>query len=275
MQNILKKISRLPKSIKKSLGLKGKNRHSKINVYIISYPKCGRTWLRILIGKALCDKYKLPEELMLDPYTLTSKAGVLRTKFTHDVSSHVAGNDYRKLKSDKKIYKDKKVIFLVRNIKDVLVSAYFHTTKRKNLFKGSISEFIRNNKYGAKKIVTFYNIWQANMNVPSDFMLVRYEDLHADAKGVLSGVLKFIGVEDVQKNILEDAVAFSRFENMKKLEKSKVFKSFKMNPGNENDLESFKVRKGKVGGYKEYLSEEDIKYIDGVIDEMGCPFCLK
>lgn len=147
MGNILKKLY---KSISKKIWPNG-GRHHGINVYIISYPKCGRTWLRILIGKYLCDKYKLSEDFMLDTYTLTSKAGILKTKFTHDVSSLVAGYDYRKLKWDKSIYRDKKVIFLIRNIKDVLVSAYFHATKRKNLFHGSISEFIRSNQYGVKK----------------------------------------------------------------------------------------------------------------------------
>ncbi len=265
----------LQKVIKKFFRFLKKNRHSNINVYIISYPKCGRTWLRMLIGKYLCSKYKISEDFILDPYSLTSKAGILITKFSHDVSSHVAGYDYRKLDWDKSIYKDKKVIFLIRNVKDVLVSAYFHATKRKNLFNGSISEFIRDNRFGVRKIATFYNIWHANINLPKDFMLVRYEDLHADTINVLRRVLKFMGEENPDEAIMEEAVSFAKFENMRKMEKDKVFKSYKMQPGNENDLNSFKVRKGKVGGYREYLSDEDIKYIDDVISEMGCPFLIE
>lgn len=268
MRNILKKLY---KSVYKRIGSNGR-RHSEIKVYIISYPKCGRTWLRVMIGKVLCEKYNLPEDLLLDTYTLTKKAGTLRTKFTHDVSSLAAGRDYRTLKPDKTAYKDKKVIFLVREIKDVIVSAYFHATKRKKLFKGSISEFIRSNKYGVKKIVTFYNIWHANMDVPQDFLLVKYEDIHSDTKDMLRKVLNFIGVKDTPESVIENAVAFAKLENMKKFEKGKVFKGSKMTPGDETDPESFKVRKGKIGGYSEYLSAEDIKYIDDVIKEMGCPF---
>jgi hypothetical protein len=33
-----------------------------------------------------------------------------------------------------------------------------------------------------------------------------------------------------------------------------------MGPGDVRDPESFKVRRGKVGGYREYLSIEDQKY---------------
>jgi hypothetical protein len=34
--------------------------------WIISFPKSGRTWLRVLLGKALCEELHLDETVMLD-----------------------------------------------------------------------------------------------------------------------------------------------------------------------------------------------------------------
>ena len=56
------------------------------------------------------------------------------------------------------------------------------------------------------------------------------------------------------------------------MEKDGFFKRDSMRAANINDDESYKVRRGIVGGYENYLSEGDIKYIDQVIKEMGYPF---
>jgi len=40
-------------------------------------------------------------------------------------------------------------------------------------------------------------------------------------------------------------------------------------PGDRNDGESFKVRRGVVGGYVDYLSEADQSYCESVLAETG------
>ena len=56
------------------------------------------------------------------------------------------------------------------------------------------------------------------------------------------------------------------------MEKEFMFKERSMRPANVSDDESFKVRKGMVGGYTSYLSPDDIDFIDKVKLEMGYPF---
>lgn len=243
-----------------------------VDVYIISYPKCGRTWLRLLIGKAVCDRFNEPEEDMIDTYKITAVSGILRTHFSHDYSSILGAFPYDRMPTNKSDYADKKVIFIVRNIKDVLVSSYFQATKRTGKFEGDISQFIRSDKFGVKKIVTFYNLWHTNQHVPKDFLLLRYEAMHEDPHKALTQTLEFMEMDGVTAELVETAVSFAQFDNMKKLEASGFFSSDKMQPGNEQDKESFKVRKGVVGGYREYLNDDDIAYIDSIIAEMGCPF---
>jgi hypothetical protein len=36
----------------------------------------------------------------------------------------------------------------------------------------------------------------------------------------------------------------------------------KLKPGDKNDPESYKTRRGKVGGYIDYLSSEEIEYLN-------------
>ena len=242
------------------------------DAFIISFPKSGRTWLRVLIGKALCETFGLSNENMLDTYRITSEAGILRSRFTHDRSSHGFSYLFSNLPTDKSRYRNKKVIFLSRNIKDVVVSCYFQATKRIGKYDGSISDYIRSERFGARKIIAFYNIWHENRGVPKDFLLVRYEDLHKMPKKILLDVLKFLGLSEIEDRVLKEAIEFASFDNMKKMERNGVFDSLVMRPGKENDEESYKVRRGLVEGYSSYLSEEDVKYIDEKIIEMGCAF---
>ena len=44
------------------------------------------------------------------------------------------------------------------------------------------------------------------------------------------------------------------------MEAAGAFDSKILRPGDVRDPESFKVRRGKVGGYREYLSVEDQEY---------------
>ena len=246
--------------------------HHKTDAYIISHPRSGRTWLRLLIGKALCEMFKLPDKEMLDIYKLTTSAGISRTQLIHDHTSYTESYKYYYLSWDKRIYSDKKVIFLVRSIKDVIVSYYFYVTKRDKEFDDSISNFIRTERYGAERIVNFYNSWYESQNIPKEFMLLRYEDMMENTKTHLMEVFSFLGLEKIDETSIENAIQFAQFENLKKLEKNNYFDKKAMRPADEKDSESYKIRKGKVGGYEQYLSEDDSEYIDSVIRKIGCPF---
>lgn len=252
--------------------LKDAYRSRYTDAYIISFPNSGRTWLRVLIGKALCEKFGFSDDIIIDTYKVTSKAGILRTQFIHDSSSIIEDCNYYELPTDKSGYARKKIIFLVRDIKDVLVSHYFQATKRAGSFNGSISDFIRHDKYGAMKIITFYNIWYDNMSKPRGFLLVRYEDMHENPQEVAASVLSFLGLGNVEEEIIRKSVEFASFKNLKNMEKEDYFRSAKIRPADTQDNESYKVRKGVIGGYTSYLSKADIEYIDELILKSGCPF---
>jgi hypothetical protein len=239
-------------------------------VVIVSFPKSGRTWFRLMLGKALCDRYDLPEDKMIDTLWLTRAAGLPPAVLTHDGGSNLEARHVDRLVRHKDDYRDKKVLLLARDPRDVVTSCYFQASRRRKLFRGSISDFVRDPHYGIRKIVTWLNIWHENRDVPRGFQLIRYEDLKGEPVKTLRVALELMGVSDLDDGAVAAAVEFARFENMKKMEQEKRFDSGIMRTKGA-DPESSKVRKGKVGGHKEYLAPDDIEYCNQVIEELGCP----
>jgi hypothetical protein len=241
-----------------------------VDVYLISYPNSGRTWFRLLIGKALCERYGLDEDLILDTKLLSESAAILKTTFTHDCS--LVDNDSYKYYSSKEMffnksrYSGKNIILLIRDPRDVMVSYFFQQTKRDNNYQGNISEFIRSDKFGIVKLLRFNSLVIDNQKYFKKFLILSYEQAYTDTVESLRKTLEFMDVQDLSTNVLESAVRFSEFQNMKKLEKSNYFSGYRgsqqMMPRKVEDNDSFKTRKGKIGGYVDHLNSDDIEYIN-------------
>jgi hypothetical protein len=125
------------------------------DTFVLSYPKAGRTWLRALIGKALVAHHDLPVEQLLDTPALTRAAGLPIAVFDHDGSALRDGTRWMKMSTDRSAYRGKDVLLLARDVHDNLVSAYFQAARRTNIFEGSISAFVRDERYGVEKLLTF------------------------------------------------------------------------------------------------------------------------
>jgi len=234
------------------------------DLYIVSYPKSGRTWLNFMLCHYLREKYLNKDEIIIDLTEVTKAAKLPLAKLTHDQAGMRFRIPYAELKFNRAMFKGKKIIFLGRNFKDTLVSAYHQATKRTQIFDGSIAEFIRDERFGARKIVAFYRMWLENKHMASGFLYVSYEEMHKDPTGVMRKALNFMGEKDVDENILANAVEQGSFGNMRKVEMSMAVKSSVLKPGDLSNADSFKTRKGGVGTHKEELAGDDILYIDQV-----------
>jgi Sulfotransferase domain len=244
--------------------------HRRTDVYVLSYPKCGRTWLRLLMGKALVDELSLTDANPMELSDLHRASSLVpRIRITHDDNPQLKRPD--EVERDKRRYAGKKVVFLVRNPRDVVISYYFQASRRRDRFAGTPSEFLRHPVGSLDTILTYYNVWAESRAVAADFCLVRYEDLHRDAAGELARVLRLIA-RAPSREVLDRAVEFARFDNMRALERKNAFGSARLKPRDAADPESFKTRKGKVGGYREYFTPEDIEYLEARIAERLSPF---
>jgi hypothetical protein len=241
------------------------------DIYALSYPKAGRTWLRALVGKILADRLGISERRILETEFLTRRAGIPALGFDHDGSAMRFNVRWQDMRRERSAYAGKRVLLLGRDVRDNLVSAYFQATRRIDAWSGPIAPFLRDDRYGVDKILAFYRIWSENQRVPAAFMFIRYEELHADTAGTLARVLPFFGIE-AGADAIAAAVEYCRFENLKQGEAEQRFRGSALVPGRPGDPEAFKVRRGKVGGYTDYLSADDIAFIDSAVADRGCEF---
>jgi hypothetical protein len=79
--------------------------------------------------------------------------------------------------------------------------------------------------------------------------------------------------QDPKPEELQDCVAFASVENMRALETKRVFwlAGSRMRPGNQANPESFKVRRAKVGGFRDYFDEAQVKALDAMVEERLLP----
>jgi hypothetical protein len=66
-------------------------------------------------------------------------------------------------------------------------------------------------------------------------------------------------------------VEWGSFENLRKLETSGFFKRGGMTLRDPSDENSFKVRRGKVGGYRDYFTPEQVAELEALVAEKLSP----
>jgi len=90
---------------------------------------------------------------------------------------------------------------------------------------------------------------------------------------VLAKILAFTDT-DVTPEQVQEAVDFAAYENMKKMEQDSFFKGSgaRVKPGDKDNPESFKVRKAKVGGYRDHFDDEQCAMLEGMVAELDPVF---
>lgn len=226
-------------------------------ICIVSFPKCGRTWLHFILANYYSQKYNLPIKNNVQQMSKLHKK-VPAIVLTHD------GKVVNKITKSKKTYANKKVLFLVRDPRDIVLSYYHHCKTRDKIYNGGISEFIRDADFGIEPIVEFIRTWINNQHIPREFLMISYEDMMTDTYSEMDKILNFLGEEQPDQMILEQSIAAGSFKEMQKREKKGDlnFSGLRDKVNNDNAL---KVRSGKVGASKEELSESDQLYLDQVI----------
>jgi hypothetical protein len=240
-------------------------------VVILSYPKTGRTWLRVMIGKYLCDRYAISQESYLVTPEMTAKAGLPHVLFSHGKGAFRHYIHYTQLQADKSHLSRKKVMLLGRGIHDSLVSAWLHLSRRDGVFAGGLGEFVRDGYYGAPKFLTYYRQWHENQRAPLAFRFLRYEDMHADPEATLRACLEYIGITEIDRDLLRAAVQYGSFDNLKRIEDESPAMVGRDGRNIEHP-ESRKIRRGKIGGYVDYMRPEEIAWVDELNRTLGCEF---
>lgn len=239
---------------------------------VVSYPKTGRTWLRMMLKSALHQHLGVPRTDPLEFHELTrADARVPRIAVVHDDEPHWKKPD--QLTTNKRPwYGDKRVLLVIRDPRDTMVSLYFQMARRWRVFpesEKSLSEFIWQERGALKSMIRYYNIWAENRRVPAGLCLVRYEGLQQKPIEEIQRALRFIGIADIPRATLAAAVEENRIERIRLQEQAHEYGTRRLRPGIAGDPESFKARRGKVRGFVDYLDRADIEKISRLIrDEL-------
>lgn len=243
---------------------------------VVSFGKSGRTWFRVLLSRYFAQKFGLPAgSLMEFDEFHRARAELPVLFFTHDNYLKDYAGHGRKFE----LYGDKRVILLVRDPRDTAVSQYFQwklrMMPRKKVINGypdgdvALFDFVIGEQSGLPKVIGFMNDWAHDLARFSDLLVISYEDLKADTAGQLGHALRFLG-EDPTGAELADAASFASVENMRRMEQEnagKLAANVRLKPGDATDPSSFKVRRAKVGGWRDYMTDEQAAAINAMVRE--------
>lgn len=234
---------------------------------LVSYPKCGRTWIRMMLGRAI--KIHFSIEGVPD-----FKLHRMRHSDPRAPAIHVLheGDPLRKRPEELRLnpsrYRDKGVILLVRDPRDVVVSAYFQRKFRDPLrgfepYQGTLPDYLREPVGSIDTIIRYYNLWnEAVARAQTSLLTTRYEDVREDPAGELRRLLAFVGLPDLPQATIREAVEFASFKNMRRIEESEEVDSNVLRPAIKGDPRTYKTRAGKVGGFREHLTPAEIAWLD-------------
>jgi hypothetical protein len=251
------------------------------NYVFASYGKSGRTWVRVMVSRYFQLAYHLPDRIIMgfDNFHKLNRK-VPKIFFTHDnyLRAYLGNPDSRK------DFYGHKTVLLVRKPQDVAASQFFQWKFRMRPYKKalnkypedgsdiSVYDFVMHEHQGLPRIIEFLNGWARELDNFDNILVVRYEDLRADPETQLARIMEFLD-EDVSAEAVMGAVEFASVENMRKMESQNYFwrSGSRVQARDTSNPDSYKVRKAKVGGYRDYFDDEQIATIDAIVNENLLP----
>jgi Sulfotransferase domain len=261
------------------------------NCLIIGHPKSGNTWLKVMISRLYQLRYNLPESTLINTDEFARKIPAIPRLAATNAYYSYEGEVGKLLAcgAPDNLLRHKPVLFLARNPIDIAVSWYHQFTKRQSRAKQELInhfvehpidrrtiqmwEFVRHSDIGLPGLIEYQNTWVRNVRELEHGMVARYEDLRAQPVPTLHRIMQLMG-ESFSEDEIRAAVEWGSFDNLQKLETSGTFRQGGMKLVDASDPSTFKVRRGKVGGYREDFNTQQVAELealvrDNILPELG------
>lgn len=246
------------------------------DVLLISFPKTGTTWLQEIVwllmngldySTAKSENISQRFPFLEFPSPGISSIEKLPVNCPRLIKTHLPPSLL--LKDDSKM--KPKVIFILRNPKDVLIS-YYHFARMNTMigFHGHFSEFYErfmkgSIPYGSLTAHYLDAIQYSNQSNGNKVLIVFYEDLKKNFPNEIEKICEFLGVQRINEDQLKELESHCCFESMK--ENPAVNYSHWDDLGFRNKQETLFMRKGEIGDWKNYLNKEQNSQFDEIIKE--------
>jgi hypothetical protein len=227
------------------------------DVFAVSYFRSGSTWVRFLLGNLVHENQIVTLANINDfvPSVVAVPDHKLR-KLPRVIKSHECFDP-----------RYPRVIYLVRDPRDVAVSFYHYSIKTRHLQDGfSLDEFVRTFLAGkpvpyAERIGTWEDhvlSWIRMRQGRSTFLLIRYEDLLSNPHKEMAKIAALLRINASPEKIAR-AIELSSASNMRRMEQ-KQWKQFNATKGSRPDIPF--VREAKSGGWRNQLSRASVQSIE-------------
>ncbi len=226
------------------------------DVFLTSYPRSGNTWTRFLVGNLVHTEEEVTflnvERLVPDMYKHSDHylRNLPRPRFLK--SHEVFDPRYRR------------VIYIVRDPRDVAISQYHWEMKQKSVNDGyPIEDFIPRwieGIYWARLANWGDHVtsWLSTREGRDRFVIVRYENLIGNPLPELANVAKMLGIQASNERLTR-ALELSSADRMRQLE-SKQGNKWVQTRYTRQD-KAF-VRKAESGGWKQILTAQSVRQIE-------------
>ncbi len=226
------------------------------DVFLTSYPRSGNTWARFLVGNLVHQN---------EPVTFLNLECLLPDMYVHSDSEMRNLARPRILKSHECFDpRYKRVVYIVRDPRDVAVSNYYWELK-----KGSFPEGFPMEQFVPRWMESSYwprlgnwgdhvTSWLSTRQGHDGFVIVRYEDLLTNTKGELTRIAGLLGIEPTPDR-LDRAIRLSSAEHMRQLENRESGKWVQTKYTRQD--QPF-VRKASSGGWKSALPQTSVTLIE-------------
>ncbi len=226
------------------------------DTFLVSFPRSGNTWTRFLVCNLINPdepvNFARLESRIPEIYDVTDR--VLR-QFPRPriIKSHESFDP-----------RYKKVIYIVRDPRDVLVSYYEFQLKRLVITEDcGLEEFVprfMDSEFEPKTGSWRDHVvsWTATRGGQKDFLLLRYEDMLADTHDAGTKIASFLGFDSSPERVAR-AVELSSVERMRKLEREQ---SGQWKETKKTRQDKPFVRKGTAGGWKSALPQSCVDQIE-------------
>ncbi|XP_075847556.1 sulfotransferase 2A1-like [Microtus pennsylvanicus] len=234
---------------------------------ILTYPKSGTNWLIeivCLIKSKGNQKWIQSVPLWERSPWVESQIGysiLINQEGPRLITSHLPFHLFPKSFFSSKA----KMIYVIRNPRDVLVSGYFFFHKT-NLVKnpGSLIEYFEWFLKGNVVYGSWFEHTRAwlSMRERDNFLLLSYEDLKQDTRGTIEKICDFLG-KKLEKDELDLVLKYSSFQVMKENKMS----NFSILPEVMIPNSLKLMRKGTTGDWKNHFTVAQAEAFDKVFQE--------
>jgi hypothetical protein len=206
---------------KRALGIDKANRDIAVypdDTFLVSYPRSGNTWTRFLVANLIYPGHSVNftniEKLFPDAALCSSRA-LKRTPRPRMIKTHQYFDP-----------RYPKVIYIVRDPRDVVLSYYAFQRRYRQIEDAYPMERYVDDFVSGKLVSAGWGTWAENVaswiftrQHRRNFLLLRYEDMHADTLREIARVAEFMGIQP-DPALLQRAIELSSAKRMRQLEQA-------------------------------------------------------